>query len=311
MNRNNRESAAKALAALIALMECLYFVMPSSKNSKEHTKEYQKTESISNSISSEYVKEESELEQALITPKEDTAEENNGEQLSSDSEQLKESSPANTKEPQKIHYYHDNSMYYNKFIVYVNSEDFGARYYLFDRDADAKEFIEVNGLFTIPFDDITNCFTPINFITDEEHQILNNYGKIRSVDTILATLNEKYANKTNEEILKQIQSDAYNNVEYCIYDIILVNIKGENNMIALIDLGNGFYYEINGTQYYNKNELFNHVQHLEVLCGLVTNESEENRKKWHLCVNKINEICDSVNQTLNQEVNDKSRSLIK
>ncbi len=313
MKNNGKNNGSAEIALIIAGLYALSTVFYNSQKKEILNKQHQDSKGTSSSISSEYVKDESELEQALIMPKEDTAEENSEEQLSTDSEQLNESSSTNANKPQKMYYYHNISMY-NKYIVYVNNEDFGARYYLFDWDVETKKFIEVNGLFAIPSDDVTKCFTTFCFMTDEEHQTLNNYGKIRSVDEILATLNKKYANKTNEEILKQIQSDAYTNVEYCIYDIELVSIKNENDkdiIIAVIDLGTGFYYEINGTQYYDKNELFYHAQSFKNLSGIVLDEYGKGRGINHLCVNKINEICDSINQNLNQEISGKLRSLIK
>ena len=67
MNGRNHEDAAAAMAMLMVGAYVLYSAVMSSKGANESTKKYQEPKSASSSISSEYVKEESELEKSLVT----------------------------------------------------------------------------------------------------------------------------------------------------------------------------------------------------------------------------------------------------
>ena len=295
MNRNNHDDAYTALALLMALLWYAYEVMAYSKSPSEPKEKYQEPKTASNSISSEYVKEESELEKSLVTS-----------EISSSSEEM-------------ISYDEiDSSMYFGKEIGYVNSEKFGSKFYLFDYDSETKTFKEVNGLFTFDLLEI-NSYSVWEFLSEEESEILfgRQKGNIRTVNSILNDLNRKYANKSNEEILKQVKEDANNNLKYetIFVKFLVVNKNDENIIMPTLYLGNGIFYEINGHGFWTDNDVDGNGMILNNLGNYIYYNDDDGKyssfDKEYLSVEEINAVTALINQEEKQKLNGKSRSLTK
>lgn len=295
MNRNNHDDAYTALALLMVLLWYAYEVIAYSKSPSEPKEKYQEPKTASNSISSEYVKEESELEKSLVTS-----------EISSSSEEMVNLD--------KI----DRITYYNKFIGYINSEKFGSKFYLFDYDSETKTFKEVNGLFT--FDSWEIRSYPVwEFLSEEESEILfgRQKGNIRTVNSILNDLNRKYANKSNEEILKQVKEDANNNLKYetIFVKFLVVNKNDENIIMPTLYLGNGIFYEINGHGFWTDNDVYENGMILNSLRNYIYYNDDAGKyssfDKEYLSVEEINAVTALINQEEKQKLNGKSRSLTK
>lgn len=317
MNRNNHDDAYTALALLMTLLWYAYEVIAYSKSPSEPKEKYQEPKTASNSISSEYVKEESELEKSLVTSEISSSSECVNEESESEKSLVTPEVPSSSEE--MISYDEiDSSMYFGKDIGYVNSEKFGSKFYLFDYDSETKTFKEVNGLFTFDSWEI-NSYPVWEFLSEEESEILfgRQKGNIRTVNSILNDLNRKYANKSNEEILKQVKEDANNNLKYetIFVKFLVVNKNDENIIMPTLYLGNGIFYEINGHVFWTDNDVHGNGMILNSLRNYIYYNDDDGKyssfDKEYLSVEEINAVTALINQEEKQKLNGKSRSLTK
>ena len=338
MNGRNHEDAAAAMAMLMVGAYVLYSAVMSSKRANESTKKYQEPKSASSSISSEYVKEESELEKSLVTSEltkeselisssealqdsskaTDLNDENANKETetSSSNESVTSNSEDSSQENELISYDKvDLSMYF-QYIGYVKSKESGNKFYLFDYDSKAGTYTEINGLFTFDFWVAYNFRPACDFLTNEEQQVLllRTEGSIRTVKTILNDLNKKYANKSDEEILEQVKEDANNNEKYNVLfiELLIKDKDGEKVLVPVLNLGTGIYYEINGNDFWNEKDVYK--DRFENLSGYINDGkygSIGSIGEQNLSVAEINQITALINQDVKQELNSKSRSLTK
>ena len=338
MNRKDHEDAYTAIALLMGAAYVLYSAVMSSKGANESTKKYQEPKSTSSSISSEYVKEESELEKSLVTSEmtkeselsvsskalQDSSRttgsndetDNKETEASSLNENATSNSEDSSQENELIRYDKiDLSMYF-QYIGYVKSKESGNKFYLFDYDSKAGTYTEINGLFTFDFWGAYNFRQACDFLTDEEQQVLwlRTEGSIRTVKTILNDLNKKYANKSDEEILEQVKEDANNNEKYNVLfiELLIKDKDGEKVLVPVLNLGTGIYYEINGNDFWNEKDVYK--DRFENLSGYINNGkygSIGSIGEQNLSVAEINQITALINQDVKQELNSKSRSLTK
>lgn len=307
MNRNNHDDAYTALALLIVLFYYLYgaITYSYSKDSGEPVKKTQEPKTASSSASSEYVKEESELEKSLVT-----------------SEVVKEAEVSNSSDEMVSYEEIDSAMYYSRYIGYVNSEKYGNKFYLFDYDSETSAFKEVNGLFAFNIYDASGkiVFTPaFSYLTEEENQILLGLkeGSIRKIESVVKDLNKEFVNKSNEEILNQLKRKADENATYEAFLIYLLidNRNGENTLIPVLDIENDMYYEINGKFFCRREDARRDKIEFYNLGSYIYSNNDDGKynsfDKSYLSVEEINTVTALINQEQKQELNGKSRSLTR
>lgn len=320
MNNKNRNRLCAGLAFITASICILKLTSMNTKSDSTSTKGYQEPKGTSSSISSEYVKEESELEKSLVTSN-DTNEKRFSSSSSTSNSEVTSLSDGNDIDDDT------NTLlnkYSSEYIAYIGFGDFKNKFYLFDVDSKTGICTEINGLFTLKADDLVGLY-PVPFpvldaLTDEEKQNFlssksttndeearENLNKIRTPQEIVEDLNKKYINKSNEEMLKQIKEDANKNEKYPI-GLIKIILLDENatSFVPVLDLGDGVYYELNGDNLWDRTD--NKIRY-NYLYVYVNHYSEFN--KSFLTAKEIYDVTNLINQDFKPERSGSSKSLTK
>lgn len=320
MNNKNRNRLCARLAFITASICILKLTSMNTKSDSTSTKGNQEPKGTSSSISSEYVKEESELEKSLVTSN-DTNEKRFSSSSSPSNSEVTSLSDGNDIDD-------DTNILLNKYsseyIAYIGFGDFKNKFYLFDVNSKTGICTEINGLFTLKADDLVGLY-PVPFpvldaLTDEEKQNFlsskntttdeearENLNKIRTPQEIVEDLNKKYINKSNEEMLKQIKEDANKNEKYPI-GLIKIILLDENatSYIPVLDIGDGVYYELNGDNLWYRTSNKIRYNFLDVYVGYYSKFN-----KSFLTAEEIYEVTNLISQDFKPERSSSSKSLIK
>ena len=325
MNNKNRNRLCAGLAFITASICILKLTSMNTKSDSTSTKGYQEPKDTSSSISSEYVREESELEKSIVTSN-DTNEKRFNSSNSTPNSKVASSSDTNNLDDDPVTRL---SKYYSEYTAYVHFGDFENKFYLFDFDSKKGICTEVNGLFTLEADYLIG-FNPVqllNCLTDEEKQIFpdgrnvetieevrENLNRIRTPQEIVDDLNKKlndfnkkYVNKSNAEILKQVKKDANKNEEYPINLIKIITLdENATSYIPVLDIGDGVYYELNGDNFWDRTS--NNIRYnffdvfVSYYCGF---------NKQFLSVEEIYEVTNLISQDFKPERSSSSKSLTR
>lgn len=320
MNNKNRNRLCARLAFITASICILKLTSMNTKSDSTSTKGYQEPKGTSSSISSEYVKEESELEKSLVTSN-DTNEKRFNSSISTSNSEVTSLSDGNDIDDDTKTLL---NKYSSEYIAHIDFGGFKNKFYLFDVDSKTGICTEINGLFTLKADDLVGLysvpFPVLDALTDEEKQnFLNskntttdeeareNLNKIRTPQEIVEDLNKKYINKSNEEMLKQIKEDANKNEKYPI-GLIKIILLDENatSYIPVLDIGDGVYYELNGDNLWYRTSNKIRYNFLDVYVGYYSKFN-----KSFLTAEEIYEVTNLISQDFKPERSSSSKSLIK